>query len=625
MTTTRERTGARPDADAVPADPRRRHHRTRGPRRGLSLQSLVVVEIMLAIGLVIWWRTDVRMGWIAVAVAAAMAPLLVSIGGRRSLAGRAFRRLGFRWARARRRTADLAPVPFDIPVGSANDRAAAQRTGTGNRLIPAARGHRSLGAADVIGARWVDDTLVTVVRVAPGSTHLTRLTPGDSTVTDPTDQLVPLAALAECINPFDIPLSSIDVISHGVRSWGTGPVPQTYHRTLGPLPATAHRSVLVILRLNPLDCPDAVARRGGGAVGALRTATITTRRVAQRLAENGLSVSVLSATEITAVTAQLVEGADLDNGAEQWDSVTCGPVRMRSAAITSDVLEPNALSSLLGAIWVNSVLSATVALRLRHDDGGGLIVSGIVRVNELPSGGRTLDSWPDGLSPLDGRQFDAMVAGVPVLFPHRLDRELPAVYGADAEHLLEQLSLPAGGCGQLIGADHYGRAVAVPLVGPDVRSVAIAAGMHLVAQVILRAIAIGASVTVRTVRPRQWQHLIATVGDQNLLALATDRATQQRGHRVVVFDGMTGPAPDANTTHIVVLAPGDPRIGQLVPDATVILRQNPRSPQDISVFTGNEREQVTMVATPDEWTFIGGYTDHPDGRAPAPGRTPVGR
>ena len=522
VTTTSQRVPERIDSrdDATPParrTPARSARRGPGPRRGLSLQSLVIIEIILAIGLIIWWRTDHRMGWIAILVAALIAPLLMSIGPRRSLVGKAFRRIGFRWARARRRATDLAPVPFDIPIGSATDRTAAARTGTAHRTGAGGRGHRALGAADVIGARWVDDTLVTVVRVAPGTPHLTRLTPGESQASDPADQLIPLAALAECINPFDIPLSSIDVVSHGVRTWGTGPIPQSYHRTLGPLPATAHRSVLVILRLNPLDCPDAVARRGGGAVGALRTATITTRRVAQRLAENGLSVSVLSAAEITSVTSQLVEGVNLDDAEEKWESVTCGPLRMRSAAVNAEALTPSALTALLSEIWVSSVLSATVALRLRHDDVGTLVVSGIVRVNELPSGGRTLASWPEGLTAMAGRQFDAVTAGVPLLFPTRIDRELPAVYGADAAELLDCLSLPAGGCGQLVGADHYGRAVAVPLLGQDVRSVAIAAGMHLVAQVILRAIAIGASVTVHTVRPRQWQHLIATVGDTRLL------------------------------------------------------------------------------------------------------------
>ena len=63
---------------------------------------------------------------------------------------------------------------------------------------------------------------------------VTYLTPAGAAVNDPTGQVVPLDALAECINPFDIRLDSIEVISHGVRSWGGGTIAQTYHRTLGP-------------------------------------------------------------------------------------------------------------------------------------------------------------------------------------------------------------------------------------------------------------------------------------------------------------------------------------------------------------------------------------------------------
>ncbi|NED70612.1 type VII secretion protein EccE, partial [Streptomyces sp. SID10244] len=202
---------------------------------------------------------------------------------------------------------------------------------------------------------------------SPGSPAATYLTPGTADVTDPTGQVVPLDALAECINPFDIPLDSIEVISHGVRSWGSGPIAQTYHRTLGPLAATAHRSVLVVLRLNPLDCADAVARRGGGAVGALRTATITSRRVAKRLIESGLRVSPLSGAEITAVTGQLSEGVALDDMTEQWDSIGSGQLRFRSAAI-----EPHSIGSVLSTVWVNSALSTTATVRLRHDADGVL-------------------------------------------------------------------------------------------------------------------------------------------------------------------------------------------------------------------------------------------------------------
>jgi hypothetical protein len=123
--------------------------------------------------------------------------------------------------------------------------------------------------------------------------------------------------------------------------------------------------------------------------------------------------------------------------------------------------------------------------------------------------------------------------------------------------------------------------------------------------VILRAIAIGAAVTVHSVRPAQWHNLIAQVGDLRRLALSSDRVQAPLGHRVAVYDGLTPPPAEPHTTHLTVLAPDDPRVTDLVPDAAVILRQNPRAPQDISVTTANERVAVTMVATPDEWKMLG--------------------
>ncbi|MEE4024809.1 type VII secretion protein EccE [Gordonia sp. PKS22-38] len=559
--------------------------RPRRDRRGLPLTTLVVIETVLGLGLVVWAVSGSRIGWVALLVCGLASLSLTPLRGRRSLVSAWTQRVGFRWARARRSSADLVPASFDIPVGPQTGRLPV-RTQT--------------SAADTIGARWVDDTLITVIRVSPSAPVATYLTPGRAAVGDPAGQTIPLDALAECINPFDIRLDSIEVISHGVRSWGGGPIAQTYHRTLGPLAATAHRSVLVVLRLNPLDCADAVARRGGGAVGALRTATITTRRVANRLSESGLRVSILNAAEITTVTHQLSEGAAIDDMGEEWDSIGAGDLRFRSA-----VIDPDAIASVMSTVWVNTALSTTTTLRLRNDADGVLEVSGMVRFAELPTAGRAVDPLPPGLTVLDGHQFDALAATLPIAVPGRLDRRLVAARGEDAEFLLRSLRLPAGGCGQLVGADHGGRAVAIPLLGPDVRSVALCAGPQVVGQVILRAIAIGASVTVHTIRPAHWQNLIAQVGDLRRLALSSDRVQSPSGHRVVVFDGLTPPPAEPHTTHITVLAPGDPRVSDLVPEAAVILRQDSRAPQDISVTTAGERVAVTMVATPEEWKMLG--------------------
>ncbi|MCR5976983.1 type VII secretion protein EccE [Gordonia jinghuaiqii] len=567
--------------------------------RAMGLRTLVVIEVILAAGLVIWTLSGSVWGSSALVAAVIAAAGLVRVRGRQSLFGRLAGRLSFSWSRIRRDAADLSPAPFDIPLATPGAHTAAQRS----------------SAPTTIGARWVGDTLVTVVRIDPGGPAVTYLTPGNSTLADPAGQVVPLDTLAACINPYDIRLSSIEVISHGVRVWGSGVAPATYDRTLGPLSATAQRSVFVVLRLNPLDCADAVARRGGGAAGALRTATVTTRRVAKRLAESGLSTTILSAGQITAIGTQLTEGASLDSLTEEWGSVGVAGLRMRSAAV-----EPDALGAVLRDIWVNPAVSTTVTVRLRHvpaerrrRDGRSTVeVSGVVRFNEFPAAHRALSSWPAGLKPLDGCQFDALAVGLPIATPTRLDRNLPALTGSDADEFLASVRLPAGGCGQLIGADHAGRAVATRLLGPGISTVSVAAGIHVVAQIALRAVAIGAAVRVHTDRPHRWTPVVAAIGDPGALSLAADRTPTRPGPALVIVDGVAPPPPQADTTRLIVVAPG---LGDPDGGSTVALRQNPRAPQDISLDAGGQTILVTMVATPDEWNLIGGYPE-PTANAP---------
>lgn len=561
--------------------------------RAAAMRTLVVVEVILAAGLVIWTASASVWGAAALAVAAVLAAGLIRFRGRPSLFGRLAGHTVFSWSRMRRSASDLAPAPFDVPLAGPASHPSARRP----------------SAPTTIGARWVGDTLVTVIRVDPGGPAVTYLAPGSSTLAEEAGQLVPLDALADCVNRYDIVLSSVEVISHGVRVWGSGVAPSTYERTLGPLAATAQRSIFVVLRLDPLDCPDAVARRGGGATGALRTATITTRRVAKRLGEHGLRTTILSAAQITSVTTQLTEGAGIDSLEEEWDSVGVAGLRIRSAAV-----EPAALTATIRDVWVNPAVSTTLTVRLRHvstdrrsrNDRGEVEVAAFVRFNEFPGAHRALATWPEGLVPLDGRQFDALGVSLPIATPTRLDRDLPALRGEEAREFLRSVRLPAGGCGQLIGADHAGRAVATRLVGPGIATVAVSAGLHVVAQIALRAVAVGAAVRIHTDRPHRWAPLVNAVADPSALSLADDRATARPGPALVIADGVTPPPPRADTTRMIITAPGldDPTGGH-----TVTVTQNPRAPQDLSLTAGGPPVPVTMVATPDEWTLIGGYPE----------------
>lgn len=559
--------------------------RTRGGgRRARAAAPLVPIvvfaEVVLALGLLIWAVSGSRLGWVALIVAAGISLMVIPWRGGTSVSMSIARRLGFEWARIRRDPADLASAPFDIPTG------ASPRSGS-----------RAGTDAPPIGARWAGDMLITALRIRPGTVGATRLVAGSATPDDTPGMQVPLDVLAECIDPFDIPLWSIDVVSHGSRIRGRGNAAATYLPVLGRLPVTAQRGVLVILRLDPRTCPEAIARRGGGAVGALRAATITTRRVARRLGEHGLDVAALTAAEMTTITNHLTAGHDLGEIVEDWAELRTPREHMRIAAVT-----PEALPEVAAGIWAWPTAATTLTIRLTHTADGALQVCGVVRLDDAAE-----TDLPAGLQPLPGRQFDGLTVGLPVASPTRLHRRLPAAHGSRASVLLERMTLSAGGCGQLIGADDTGRAVALPLVGAGVAVVALSGTQTVVAQTILRTVAIGAPVRIHTDDPRRWLPLIEAVADTLMLNLADTDHLPSTGARVDLFDGVAPPAdsPPIGLTRYVRTPDDDVDAGRIRSSADVIIRQNPLLPQQLSVSTAHTRIQLTLVATPAEWALIG--------------------
>ncbi|MFT4124921.1 MAG: type VII secretion protein EccE [Gordonia sp. (in: high G+C Gram-positive bacteria)] len=546
--------------------------RLRVRRLAPAVITLLVIEVLLALALAVWALAGMWAGPAACGVAVALSMATIAWSGP-SPATRALRRIGYAGSRLRRTPPDPAPPPFDIP-------ALHRPAPTGTEPEP------------VVGVRWVDGTLITVLRVRPGRLGVSRLAPGTLGFDEPRGMLVPLTVLADCIDPFDIPLTAIDVVSHGVRAWGSGPAATAYRRTLGPLPASAHRTVLVILRLNPNDCPDAVARRGGGAEGALRAAAITTRRVHHRLVEAGLGVTILTAAEIATATGALIDGHRLDAVSERWDHLIAGPLRLRSAAVA-----PGALPELLTAVWSVPSVATTLSIRLAHNDDGLLRVGALVRFDDLADeSGRHVADLPAGLVPLPGRQFEALTTALPVAAAATFPGQVPVAAGTTAAALLARLHVPAGGCGQLLGADVDGTAIAMALAGPGIDTVRIEAQWSLAALLVVRAAAIGLPVAVHSSTPERWDTVLAAIGED---------APAGHDSGIEVFDGVEpGDRPGAGTRFVIV----DPTRSTLTPTpgpATIVLTQNPDSPQQVTVALASGRHELTVVATPDEWALIG--------------------
>ncbi|QZH66862.1 type VII secretion protein EccE [Mycolicibacterium farcinogenes] len=540
-----------------------------GPQRLIPLIDLVALQIVVVVGILIAQLLH-RPGWHGAVAGLVVGLLLVAPVVAGTTAPRALALRGKFVRNRRRRTGkrasnSLPAEPFDVPTPDGQQ----------------------------IGFRWNGTTLLSLLRIDENPRALTVLEPGVTV----SGEMVPVQALLDCLRQFDITLESIDIISQGARSAGHTDVAAVYDSVLGPLPAIAQRTVWIAVRFNPSRCAEAVRRRGGDRDGILRAATTATRRVANRLAEAGLQPQFLSASGIAAATNQLSDGVALATVEETWEDCREGHFRLSSFAV-----EPNMLTTAgLGLLWTVPSYSTTVCLSLREAAEQDVVqVRGLVRFDSdvrVPTQLR-------GLIPLHGRQFSALAATLPI----------PTVPGAGPiahwasgvrGDALSELALPASGCGQVIGADEQGRAVALPVFGPQIRRVEIVGTLHLAQQVVLRALALGARVLVHSRRPALWRDMVDVVGRHDLLWVANfnRRAIQagaERNYTVEMFDGVPEQSVRIGVTTMVLVPPNSPPSQH----ADVVLDLISLEHDTVKVSTQAGSAVVTMVATDDEMRYL---------------------
>ncbi|GAB26116.1 hypothetical protein GOPIP_092_00340 [Gordonia polyisoprenivorans NBRC 16320 = JCM 10675] len=551
----------------APGHSRLRSSSQSAARRIAPTWCVLVVELIALAALVVIATTGIPW-WIAALVAVLIAVWFIPVAGH-PVAQRVRERVSFRMSNdRRRRRAQSVSEPFDITTADGSQ----------------------------FGLRWDGDALVSMLEIAESPEALTILEPG-ATV----DAVcIPVRVLAESLRQFDITLAAIDVHINGSRSRGNSRVAAVYDEVLGPLPAIAHRSVWLTVRLDPTLCPEAVARRGGGSTGILKTAVTGTRRVANRLREHGFDVRSLTAAEITRSITHLSDGIAPETVEETWENCRSGQMHLRSYGLEQPILT----SAGLDRLWTVPTHTTTLALSLRTTEDADLIeATGLVRFDTIAQPAR-VDL--DGLSPLGGHQFDALIGSLPLPRPQSVG--VRATYGSPAD--FGELRLPASGCGQLIGADPHGRAVALPIFGPTIDRVEIAGSLHLVQQVVLRAIALGARVLVSTRRPAHWQQMVAAVGNNHLLWVAEfDRGAMHAGaeanYSVIVFDGTRTRPVNTGVTALVVHPIGAP----LSDSADVTLAQLHRESDTVRVTTRSGAVVVEMVAGDDEMAYVGASYD----------------
>ena len=207
----------------------------------------------------------------------------------------------------------------------------------------------------------------------------------------------------------------------------------------------------------------------------------------------------------------------------------------------------------LGTLWTVPSHSTTVCVSLRRDVGtDSITLRGLARFDSHKQPQVHLRD----LGHLRGRQYAALIGGLPLPSPRRSVREW--TFGnADAVH---DLVLPASGCGQVVGADEHGRAVALPLFGPKIERVEMFGTLRLAQQVVLRSLALGARVRVHTSRAAAWRAMVEQVGDQTFLRVTDhDRGSMQAGsdrnYSVEMFDGEAEQTVRVGVTTMVVNPP----------------------------------------------------------------------
>jgi len=475
------------------------------------------------------------------------------------------------WLRESRHTGTAPSTePFDVPVPEAD--------------------------GDRYGLRWDGRCLITMLRVEPKGVAPTLLSP---TVIRTADE-VPLDEVARCLSQYDIRLAAIDVVALGFRARGNHDAVRIYEQMLGPLPATATRTVWLVLRFDPLDNAEGIGNRGGGAEGTLRTAIVATRRVANRLARHGVRVRVLTAAELSAAESAIRYDTDPGQWREGWHALRHNDIELSGYAIQPDRLN----SDVLAGIWAVPGMSTMVRLRVfqaegaatRRVSGGRVAVTALVRhdvSSSVTDEVRTALSGL-GLRPLTGVQRQVLLGG---------EEHAAAAYGVPAA--LTRLTVPSGGCGQVIGATPEGFGVAVPMFGPEVRRVEIVGSLWLAQQTTLRAMAVGARVIVHSTRPQDWAHLADQIGMPEALSVSHTSGSAQHtaAATMIVYDGVASVGQVSEATVVHIHAP-DSEVSSAILDADVVLIGSAEHSDEVRIRTAAGELTARIISIPEERRYL---------------------
>ncbi|MBX7269468.1 type VII secretion protein EccE [Micromonospora sp. Llam7] len=276
---------------------------------------------------------------------------------------------------------------------------------------------------------------------------------------------------------------------------GGGPAATSYRQLTGGQLAGWERAVLAVR----------VSRAEGWSEEALHRALASVvRRIVRRL--RPLAVRPLGEQP---TLRMLADFAHLDERPvrESWQAVRSGGL-LHTTFRLCRWPTPDAAPQFVPRLLRSPATATTVSL---HAGAGPTAATGLtVRLSaataaELSAGARalrrTVAAGGGAVERLDGAQLRGLAGTLPLALPGGR-----AVPGGD------DLELPYGSAGLMLGANRHGNAVTVRLFRPESTRVMLVGGVRAAQLVTVRAMALGARVVVQTTRPHDWEPFVRGTG-----------------------------------------------------------------------------------------------------------------
>lgn len=441
------------------------------------------------------------------------------------------------------------------------------------------------------GLRWDGDVLITAVELTAVPNTPTVLADGMAI----TEDVVPMDVVAQCLWQYDINLMGIDVASGGRRIAPGTAYAGSYDQLIGVKPGVTTRRTWLILRLRFDPDDPGIRNRGGGIEGATEAAKAATRRTTRRLREANCLAVVADAAGLRAAHAALATGLPSED-----IQVERGTLATPSGFVTTYRLHPDDLTNVnLGAWWAYRCVSTAVVIRITPGPQRGQVYTRTWVRHVSTSRPSRSDRLP-GLIRQYGDQAEALTATLPLGAQSRSAqrRIVSSPQSVTSVEALAALRIPVGASGQLIGSTPTGHPLLLPLAERGMLTrVYVDAPIWVAQQLVLRALAGGASARVSSSRPEAWWPMIRRLAEPRRLWLS-----QSDGNRVgtiQVCDHAPISYPSGAETLLIV---GDVAAAA---EADILVRLDRRSGQVTVTVGDGPARPVTLEATKEEIRYLG--------------------